>query len=109
MKKGEIWLFELPSSNGSEQTGNRPGIIISSISTANTVVVIPFTTNLQALRFPFTLAVDVSKENGLTEESVALVFQIRAIDKKRIMKQVGTLETKYIKEVENMLKKLFGL
>ena len=109
MKKGEIWLFDLPSSDGNEQTGDRPAIIISVSSTANTVVIIPFTTNLQALRFPFTLAIGPSKENGLLEESVALIFQIRAIDKKRIIKQTGKLEDKYLKETENMLRKLLGI
>ena len=109
MKKGEIWLFELPLSDGHEQIGNRPGIIVSVSSTANTVIIIPFTTNLQSLRFPFTLAVNPSKENELIEESVALVFQIRAIDKKRIIKQVGLLEIKHLREIENMMKKLFGL
>ncbi|MDO8553324.1 MAG: type II toxin-antitoxin system PemK/MazF family toxin [Candidatus Micrarchaeota archaeon] len=108
MKKGEIWLFEFPSSNGHEQAGDRPAIVISASSTANTVVIIPFTTNLQSLRFPSTLAVNQSKENGLIEESVALVFQIRAIDKKRMIKQVGSLESKYLKEIESMMKKLFG-
>lgn len=109
MKKGDIWLFEMPASNGHEQAGTRPGLIMSIASTANTVVIIPFTTNLQALRFPFALAINPSRENGLTDESVALVFQIRAIDKKRILKQLGMIETKYIKEVETMLKKLFDI
>lgn len=62
MKKGEIWLFEFPSSNGHEQAGNRPAIVASLSSTANTVVIIPFTTNVQSLRFPFTLSINNSKE-----------------------------------------------
>lgn len=29
MKKGEIWLVELPSTNGHEQAGTRPVIILT--------------------------------------------------------------------------------
>lgn len=108
MNKGEVWLAEVPSSNGHEQSGTRPVIIFSVSSTANTIVVLPFTTNMQALRFPFTLAIGSSKENGLTEESVALVFQIRAIDKKKLIRKVGDIETKYLKETDEMSKKLLG-
>lgn len=109
MKKGELWFFELPALNGHEQIGTRPALVISVSSTANTVVIIPLTTNMQSLRFPFTLAVSNSKENGLEVNSVLLVFQIRAIDKKRMIRKIGTLETKSLKEVENILKKLIGL
>ena len=80
MNKGEIWFIEIPPLNGHEQAGTRPAVIFSTSSTANTVIIIPFTTNVQALRFPFTLVIEPSKENGLTDESVALIFQIRVID-----------------------------
>ena len=45
MKKGEIWLVELPSTNGHEQVGNRPVIILSDTE-SNISIVIPFTSNL---------------------------------------------------------------
>ncbi len=53
MKKGEIWLVEFPSTDGHEQTGNRPVIILADPK-SNISIVIPFTSNLQALRFPHT-------------------------------------------------------
>ena len=48
MKKGEIWLVEFPSANGHEQTGKRPVIIIAETE-MNISIVIPFTSNLQAV------------------------------------------------------------
>ena len=108
MKKGEIWLVDIPDSNGHEQIGTRPVIILSEAE-ANITVIIPFTSNLQALQYPHTLEVRPSKTNALDTISVALIFQIRAIDKKRLKSKIGVLEDLILKEVENMLRKLLHL
>ena len=51
MQKGEIWLVELPSADGHEQAGTRPVAVLTETE-ANIAIVVPFTSNLQALRFP---------------------------------------------------------
>ena len=45
MKKGEIWLIEIPPVNGREQRGTRPALILSVLE-ANIVIILPFTSNL---------------------------------------------------------------
>ena len=87
MKKGEIWTIDLPNSSGTEQMGNRPTVIIAEVD-ANIAIIIPFTSNLQALRYSNTLLVEPSEKNGLKLESILLLFQIRAIDKNRILKKL---------------------
>ena len=108
MKKGEMWLVEFPSTNGHEQSGTRPVIIISETE-ANIVLVIPLTSNLQALRFPHTLEIKPSKLNGLSTVSVGLAFQLRAIDKKRLKAKIGEVEETVLKRIDVLLKKLLGL
>jgi len=108
MKKGEVWLVELPPANGHEQTGMRPVIVVSE-SEANIAIVVPFTSNLQALRFPHSIEVRPSARNGLASISVALVFQIRAIDKKRLKKRVGQLEDKTLEELNLVLAKMLQI
>ena len=49
MKKGKIWIVEIPSSNGHEQAGNRPVIILHETET-NICIIIPLTSNLNALK-----------------------------------------------------------
>ncbi len=73
MNKGEIWLVDLPPANGHEQSGTRPVILITETK-ANIAIIIPFTSNLQALRFPHTIEVKPSGKNGLSDISVALLF-----------------------------------
>ena len=108
MKKGEIWLVELPSADGHEQIGTRPCIILAETE-ANIAIVIPFTSNIQALRFPHTLEVRPSKTNALSSISIALLFQVRAIDKRRLMKKIGSLEEKTLKEIDEKLRKILSL
>lgn len=105
MNKGEIWLVEIPETDGHEQAGKRPVIVVADTS-SNIVIIVPFTSNIQALRFSHTIEVEPSKENGLTAKSIALVFQIRAIDKKRLKNKIGSLENTIIKKMGNMLKDL---
>lgn len=108
MKKGEIWLVEIPSSNGHEQEGLRPAIILGETE-ANIAIVVPLTSNLQALRFLFTKEIKPSKINGLTTISIALFFQVRAIDKKRIITKIGYLEESILREMDAILKKMLKL
>ena len=107
MKKGEIWLVELPSADGREQVGSRPAIIMAETEIVN--IVIPLTSNIQALRFPHTIEIKPSKKNNLSAISVGLVFQIRALDKKRFKNKLGELDDKNLKEVDIMLKKMLNL
>ncbi|MBW8048876.1 MAG: type II toxin-antitoxin system PemK/MazF family toxin [Cytophagales bacterium] len=108
MKKGEIWLIEIPPVNGREQRGTRPALILSVLE-ANIVIILPFTSNLQALRFPHTIEIKLSNKNGLNSNSIALVFQIRAIDKKRLKNKIGTLETKIIQRINTMIIDILNL
>ena len=51
MNKGEIRYVDMPASNGHDQSGSRP-VMVFSEADADIVIIIPFTSNLQSLRFP---------------------------------------------------------
>lgn len=108
MKKGEIWLVEIPPTNGHEQSGLRPVLVLSPIE-ANVAIIIPFTSNMSALRFPHTLEIHPTASNGLNAISVALVFQIRAIDKKRLQRKVGALSSDLVEQIDTMIRHMLSL
>jgi mRNA interferase MazF len=108
MKKGEIWLVELPTTISKEQAGNRPAVVIAEVD-AGMAIVVPLTSNLQALKFKNTLSLVPSSMNGLKQASVILIFQIRAIDGKRLIKKEGNLETNTMQEVQTMIKSMLKL
>ena len=108
MEKGEIWIVELPSTIGHEQSGSRSALVFAETGT-NVVIILPFTSNLQALRFPYTIEIKPTNENGLSVLSILLVFQIRAIDRVRLKTKIGILEEHIQGKVDTVFKKLFGI
>ncbi len=108
MEKGEIWLINLPVKGGREQFGLRPSIILADTETDLTLVM-PLTSNLQALRFPHTLLIKKSKFNGLESDSVALLFQITAVDKIYFKNKIGELEEAFIKKLDDLLIRLLKI
>lgn len=97
MQRGTVWLVRLSFGPGREQSGERPAIVLpDSVQGQGSplVVVVPLTSQLAALRFPGSFKVEPSAENGLTASTVVMVFQIRALDRSRFIRQIGTLSAK---------------
>ena len=108
MKRGEIYLVEFPSSKGHEQRGLRPAIIFSN-DTSGIISIIPFTAKAISTKYNYTLKVLKSKFNGLNEDSIALIFQLRAIDKKRIKNKLGELEEDLLNGINKLLIEMLKL
>jgi mRNA interferase MazF len=115
MRRGDIVLVNLPQTAdgaGREQVGIRPALIVHDNATSDTlsvIMIVPFTSNMKAQRFPHTIIVQPTEENGLTITSILLVFQLRAIDKQRVAKTIGHLESELIQKVNQEMKSLLGL
>ncbi len=115
MARGDIVRIRFPyprDQPGHEQAGQRPAIAVQTDTTAGslpTLMVVPLTGQLDALRFPHTIRVDPSETNGLTMPSVLLVFQLRAIDQSRILDTLGTLEQRYMDQLDNEMRRLLDL
>ena len=115
MARGDISIVNLPAPSGRagrEQVGARPAIVVqtdASDPNLPTTLIVPFTSKSAALRFPHTIQVDPSPYNGLAMTSVLLIFQLRAIDKRRLGNTIGRLEQHYVEQVENEIRRLLGL
>ena len=108
MNKGDICVLELPRISGKEQFGARPAIILSDTKTG-LIIIIPLTSNLETLKFPFTIRIHSSSVNGLEKDSIALAFQMRAVDKRRLKRKIGILEREYLTEIDGVIRSLFKL
>lgn len=111
MKRGELYWTEFPNQGGSEQWGRRPAGICYETRFANrgpTVVVIPLTTNIKRRTLPTSLFIPKG-EGGLSEDSVALVDQIRAVDKSRLDKRIGILSDEYLRRLDIIVKRTLGI
>ena len=100
IQQGEIYLADLNPTKGSEQKGIRPVIIISGNSlnnSANIVIVFPITT--QTKNYFGDVVIEPNIENNLENISEILVSQIRTISKERLLKKIGIINNKEIKQL----------
>jgi mRNA interferase MazF len=108
MKAGDVCLIEFISFGGHEQAGLRPAIIMSR-GVANIIPVVPLTSKVEALKYEFNLEILPSKKNGLNNKSVAMNFQLRAVDKRRIIKKIGEIEEDILEKIKSDIKKMLEL
>jgi mRNA interferase MazF len=111
MPAGDIYFVEIPGSDGREQSGLRPAIIVqeSALEKLPTVLIVPLTSKQKAAAFPFTFIVEPDRMNNLDVVSVALVFQIRAIDKRRVKNKVGKIGLEKMELLKQGLREIMGL
>ncbi|HEY4500802.1 MAG TPA: type II toxin-antitoxin system PemK/MazF family toxin [Candidatus Paceibacterota bacterium] len=107
--KGDVLIVDLTVSAGREQGGVRPAIAVSGGELPSVVIIIPLTSTIEALRFPNTLAILPEKDNGLENQSVALMFHMRSIDKRRIVNIIGKVDAATRKKIDVVLKKMLQL
>ena len=108
MHVGDLYWVELPTRGGHAQAGRRPAIIAQALAALPTVLIVPLTSQLDALRFPGTVLVEASQQNGLRHNSVALVFQLTAVDKRYITEQLGKVSDAVMAQIWSALDALTG-
>ena len=111
MERGEVWSVSFPLSGGREQSGERPALVVQDAAYGESsplILVVPLTSQLAALRFPASVQIDPSDENGLSVSSVAMVFQTRALDRSRFRNKLGEITEGELGEILGELNRLTG-
>jgi mRNA interferase MazF len=112
MQRGEIWWSSLTTPGGSGPGFRRPVLVIQSNefnnSRINTVVAVVITSNLVLANAPGNVRIP-ARASGLKKASVVNVSQIITVDKSFLAGRVGTLNSKYIREVEDGLRLVLGV
>ena len=104
--KGDVYYADLNPVIGSEQGGVRPVVILQNDignKYSPTTIVAPMTTKSKTY-VPMHV---ILKESFLTKKSTLLLEQIRTIDKKRLIKKIGTLSKQSQERIEKALDKNF--
>jgi mRNA interferase MazF len=111
IRRGEVWLAELGSTQGREQAGERPVLIVSTDrfnqGRSRLVVAVPFTTRRRGLP----IHVEVRPpDGGLRDTSFAMCEQVRSLAVDRLGPQpFGRVPGAVLNSVENRLRLLLGL
>ena len=111
VKRGDVFFADLSPVVGSEQGGQRPVLVIQNDvgnKYSPTVIVAAITAKISKAKLP--THVEIHKEDvGLLKDSVVLLEQIRTIDKKRLIQQLGTLSPDLMEKVDLALLISMGL
>ena len=102
--RGEIWMVNLEPAVGREITKSRPCAVISPPEMhahLRTVIVAPMTTKSKAT--PFRIAATHAGKKGSI-----LLDQIRAVDKGRLIKKLGSLSPKVLEATLDTLREVFA-
>jgi mRNA interferase MazF len=112
MKRGEVYDARLDPTEGSEQAGSRPIIIVSRDiinSTGRVILGVPCTTYRPGRRVFATQVLIHPPDGGLSVGSVALCEQVRALSKTRLFRYRGELAPGTLRQIERALAIAFNL
>jgi len=104
VKRGEIWLVNLDTTVGSEIRKSRPCVIVSPPELnryLRTVIVAPMTS--KGFAAPFRVPVTHAGTKGLI-----VLDQLRAVDKMRLAKRLGTVSGRTLGTVVTKLQEVFA-
>ena len=107
MKPGDVYIVHIPELGSHEQSGTRPAVVIARV-TKTIVTIIPCTGNKLALRFPYTYEIESTKKNGLSVNSIALIFHMRALDSSFLKEKVGEIDKKVLANIRKQARLLIG-
>ena len=94
VERGNIVIVVLTGATGSEQGKMRPVVVIQNDignRYSPTTIVVPLTSKQKKKSMKTHVLIKKTKENGLSEDSVALCEQVRTIDKSRIKTKIGKI------------------
>ena len=95
-KQGEIYWVDLNPSSGSVQNGLRPCLVLQTNAVSDlgkTTIIAPLTTRKLDNIYPYEVFIKASSKNKLQENSKVKLDQVRVIDKRKISKKIGILES----------------
>lgn len=104
MKRFQVWLVEFNPARGAEIKKNRPAVIVSNDSSnkyLDTVIVAPLTS--AGRKWPTRVDTEFEGNGG----QIAL-DQIRVVDKSRLSKKIGVIDSDEAVAVSSVLQAMFA-
>lgn len=104
MKRFDVYIVNLDPTIGSEIKKTRPAVIVSPDELnkhLSTVIVVPLTTGRS---YPFRPFTNIGDTQG-----IAAIDQIRAVDKRRLVKKIDKLDKKTSEILLNSLNEMFEM
>ncbi|MBD2771796.1 type II toxin-antitoxin system PemK/MazF family toxin [Iningainema tapete] len=110
-RRGEVYLVNFDPTIGAEIKKTRPALILQndiSNQYSPITIVAAITSKFEESLYPTEILIK-SPEGGLEVDSVALLNQIRSIDKQRLIKHLGNLNPETMEKVDIAIQISFGI
>jgi len=103
VKRGEVWLCRLDATRGREIRKTRPCLIVSpeEIEVLDLTIVAPMTTGSRPAGFR--TPIKFAGKSGLI-----LLEQIRAVDKSRLIRKLGSVDARTLSTALAILREMFA-
>lgn len=104
MKQRDIWLADLNPVKGSEQRGIRPVVIISGNAmndNLNIAIICPLSSKIK--HYAGCVVLQKDGQNGLSDDSEIITFQVRTIAQERLIKKLGQISEKELATIKSGL------
>jgi mRNA interferase MazF len=111
IKRGDILLVNFEPVKGSEQGRVRPAIVIQDDvlnKFSPLTIVAPVTSKVYLKEYPTNIFIK-KEDSALNNDSTVLLNQIRTIDKRRIIKKLGSLDIFLMNKVDLAIKVCLSL
>jgi len=111
-RRGEIYLTALDPALGREIQKTRPALVIQndvSNRLSEITIVAPITSTVRFPINPVHVLLMADQQTGLMATSVALFNQIRAVDRRRLIKRLGAIDDRTLTMVDEAIQISLGL
>lgn len=110
IKRGDLYLYDFGSNEGSIQCGLRPVLVLQSdrFSRSPTVIVAAITSVIKKQYLPSHVILE--SRFGLQQDSMVMLEQIRTVNRSDLQKYIGSIDDESVwRKINNAIKKTFGL
>jgi mRNA interferase MazF len=111
-RRGDVYLVEFDPARGHEIKKTRPALVIQNDignEYSPITIVAAITSKVSPTPYPVEVVIIASKGNGLSVQSAIQLSQIRSVDRERLVKRLGALDTAALHKVDQALRISLGL
>jgi mRNA interferase MazF len=112
IRRGEIYLVSFDPTVGHELRKTRPALVVQNdigSQYSPLTIVAALTSRVSDVPYPVEVVVEPSKANGLSSKSAIRLDQIRTVDRLRLIKRLGVVDTETLSQVDQAIQISLGL
>ena len=112
LRRGEIYLSSFDPTVGREIKKTRPALVIQNDignRYSSVTIVAAITSTISPVPYPVEVVVQPTAANGLEVPSSIRLDQIRSVDRQRLVRRLGVVDSASISKVDEAIKISLGL